>query len=72
MTVRLVSACWPLVPMLLLAGAGATADAVPGLAPQDLIEMTSRRMLNALDADRAAAVHDPARVGTARAGQALA
>lgn len=62
MTGRLVSACGLLFPLLLLGGAGAAADVVPGPAPQDLIEMTSRRMLNALDAGRAAAAHDPARV----------
>jgi phospholipid transport system substrate-binding protein len=51
-----------LFPLMLSAGPGAAADVVPGLPPQDLIEMTSRRMLDGLDTDRAAAKHDPARV----------
>ncbi|MDH4259809.1 MAG: ABC transporter substrate-binding protein [Gammaproteobacteria bacterium] len=48
--------------LLMMAGAVAAADAVPGPAPQDLIETTSTRILQALDADRAALQSDPARV----------
>jgi phospholipid transport system substrate-binding protein len=45
-----------------LAGAALAADAVPGPAPQELIETTSRKLLEALDADRELAKKDPARV----------
>ena len=38
------------------------AEAVPGPAPQELIETTARRLLEALDADREQAKKDPARV----------
>jgi phospholipid transport system substrate-binding protein len=38
------------------------AETVPGPAPQELIETTARRLLEALDADRALAKRDPARV----------
>ena len=38
------------------------AEAVPGPAPQELIETTSRKLLEALDADRALAKREPARV----------
>jgi len=38
------------------------AEAVPGPAPQELIETTARKLLEALDADRALAKRDPARV----------
>lgn len=38
------------------------AEAVPGPSPQELIETTSRELLEALDADRALAKRDPARV----------
>ncbi len=48
--------------LLMLAGVVAAADAVPGPVPQDLIETTSTRILQALDADRAALQSDPARV----------
>jgi phospholipid transport system substrate-binding protein len=47
----------------LLAGSAAlAADAVPGPSPQQLIETTAKRMLDALDADRDAARKDPKRV----------
>jgi phospholipid transport system substrate-binding protein len=38
------------------------AEAVPGPAPQELIETTARKLLEALDADRALAKKDPERV----------
>lgn len=44
------------------APAPAAATAVPGPAPQELIETTARKLLGALDADRAEAKKDPARV----------
>lgn len=47
---------------LLCAAAAGAAEPVPGPAPQDLIETTARRMLEALDADRDAARKDPTRV----------
>jgi phospholipid transport system substrate-binding protein len=50
-----------LVPALLAAPARA-AEAVPGPAPQELIETTARKLLEALDADREQAKKDPARV----------
>jgi phospholipid transport system substrate-binding protein len=46
----------------LLAGPALAADAVPGPAPQELIETTARKLLEALDADRERAKKDPARV----------
>ncbi len=56
-----------LVPVLLLlpaafAGVARAADAVPGPAPQELIEATANKLLGALDADREKARKDPARV----------
>ena len=45
-----------------LTGAALAADAIPGPAPQELIETTSRKLLEALDADRELAKKDPARV----------
>ena len=42
--------------------AARAADAVPGPAPQQLIETASRKLLEALDADRALVKRDPARV----------
>ncbi len=48
--------------LLALAGAAVAADSVPGPAPQELIETTELRMLQALDADREAARNDPTRV----------
>jgi len=52
---------------LALAGTAQAADpapaaAVPGPPPQELIETTARKLLNALDADREQAKKDPARV----------
>jgi phospholipid transport system substrate-binding protein len=44
------------------ATAPAAANAVPGPAPQELIETTARKLLEALDADREKAKQDPARV----------
>lgn len=54
--------CGLMLGLLMLAGVAAAADSVPGPAPQDLIETAATRMLKALDADRAAAHRDPARV----------
>ena len=48
--------------LLMPAGNAAAADSVPGPGPQELIETTSMKMLQALDADRDAAKSDPARV----------
>lgn len=45
-----------------LAGVAWAADAVPGPAPQQLIESAATRLLQALDADREAARKDPKRV----------
>jgi phospholipid transport system substrate-binding protein len=45
-----------------LVGAALAAEAVPGPPPQELIETTARKLLEALDADRALAKKDPARV----------
>ena len=59
---RFAAACGFLLLLPMLAGAVPAADAVPGPPPQDLIETASMRMLQALDADRAAAKSDPARV----------
>ena len=50
-----------LLPALIVAVARA-AEAVPGPAPQELIETTARKLLEALDADREQAKKDPARV----------
>jgi phospholipid transport system substrate-binding protein len=61
MTGRVTRTCGFMI-ALLLAGAVAAADSVPGPAPQALIETTATRMLKALDADRVAAHRDPARV----------
>lgn len=45
-----------------IAGAALAADAIPGPAPQELIETTARRLLEALDSDRELARKDPERV----------
>lgn len=45
-----------------LVGVAWAAESVPGPAPQELIETTSRKLLEALDADRELAKKDPARV----------
>jgi phospholipid transport system substrate-binding protein len=50
-----------LLPTLSVTAASA-AEAVPGPAPQELIETSARRLLEALDTDRAQAKKDPARV----------
>jgi phospholipid transport system substrate-binding protein len=50
-----------LLPALFVAVAQA-AEAIPGPAPQELIETSARRLLEALDTDRAQAKKDPARV----------
>jgi phospholipid transport system substrate-binding protein len=42
--------------------AARAAESVPGPTPQELIETTARKLLEALDADRALAKKDPARV----------
>jgi phospholipid transport system substrate-binding protein len=42
--------------------AARAAETVPGPAPQELIETTARKLLEALDADRALAKRDPDRV----------
>ena len=59
---RFAAACGFLLVLPIFAGAILAADAVPGPPPQDLIETASTRMLQALDANRAAAKSDPARV----------
>jgi len=59
---RLAVHCGILGWVLLLTGVAAAADNVPGPDPQELIETTSVRMLNALDADRVAARSDASRV----------
>ncbi len=48
--------------LMALAGTAVAADSVPGPAPQELIETTELRLLQALDADREAARKDPTRV----------
>jgi len=50
-----------LLPAAFIAAARA-AEAVPGPAPQELIETTARKLLESLDADREQAKKDPARV----------
>ncbi len=45
-----------------LAGAAWAAESVPGPAPQELIDTTARRLLEALDADRERVRKDPGRV----------
>ena len=45
-----------------LVGVARAAESVSGPAPQELIETTARRLLEALDADRELARKDPARV----------
>ncbi len=62
MTGRFVAACGLVLGLLMLAGVVVAADNVPGPAPQELIETASTRLLKALDADRAAAKRDLARV----------
>lgn len=52
-----------LLPAVLPAPARA-AEAVPGAAPQEIIETAARKLLEALDADREQVRKDPARVRT--------
>jgi phospholipid transport system substrate-binding protein len=52
-----------LLPAAFIAAARA-AETVPGPAPQELIETTARRLLEALDTDREQAKKDPSRVRT--------
>ena len=62
MTRRLAMLIFALLAPVAVTGAALAADAVPGPAPQELIETTSRKLLAALDADRELAKKDPARV----------
>ncbi len=62
MTRRLAMLMFALLAPVAVTGAALAAEAVPGPAPQELIETTSRKLLEALDADRELAKKDPARV----------
>jgi phospholipid transport system substrate-binding protein len=62
MTRRLAMFLFALLAPVAVTGAALAADAIPGPAPQELIETTSRKLLVALDADRELAKKDPARV----------
>jgi phospholipid transport system substrate-binding protein len=62
MTRRLAMLLFALLAPVAVTGAALAADAVPGPAPQELIETTSRKLLEALDADRELAKKDPSRV----------
>jgi phospholipid transport system substrate-binding protein len=62
MTRRLALLIAALLVPAAVVGAAYAAEAVPGPAPQELIETTARKLLEALDADRALAKKDPARV----------
>jgi phospholipid transport system substrate-binding protein len=62
MTRRFVICLLTLLAPVALAGVARAAEAVPGPAPQELIETTSRKLLEALDADRELAKKDPSRV----------
>jgi phospholipid transport system substrate-binding protein len=62
MTRRLAMLLFALLAPVAMTGAALAADAVPGPAPQELIETTSRKLLEALDADRELAKKDPTRV----------
>lgn len=59
---RRVARFGPWLWILLLPGVVAAADTVPGPGPQELIQTTALRMLEALDADREAARREPGRV----------
>jgi phospholipid transport system substrate-binding protein len=59
---RLALAIGVLLLPAILAAAAYAAESVPGPAPQELIESTAGKLLAALDADRALAKKDPARV----------
>ena len=62
MTRRIAMLVFALLAPVAMAGTALAADAIPGPAPQELIETTSRRLLEALDADRELARKDPSRV----------
>lgn len=62
MTRRLALAMAALLLPAALVAVARAAESVPGPAPQELIETTARRLLEALDADREQAKQDPARV----------
>ena len=62
MTRRIAMLVFALLAPVAMAGTALAADAVPGPAPQELIETTSRQLLEALDADRELARKDPSRV----------
>ena len=62
MTRRLAIALAALLLPALFVAVARAAEAVPGPAPQELIETTARKLLEALDADREQAKKDPARV----------
>ena len=62
MTRRLAMLLFALLAPAAVTGSALAVDAIPGPAPQQLIETTSRKLLEALDADRELAKKDPARV----------
>ena len=62
MTRRLAFLIATITTLAALVGVARAAESVPGPAPQELIETTARRLLEALDADRELARKDPARV----------
>jgi phospholipid transport system substrate-binding protein len=62
MTRRFALLLFALLAPAAIAGAARAADSVPGPAPQELIETTARRLLEALDSDRELARKDPERV----------
>jgi phospholipid transport system substrate-binding protein len=62
MTRRLAILVAALAIPMAFAVAAYAAETVPGPPPQELIETTARKLLEALDADRALAKRDPARV----------
>lgn len=60
MTPRLIAVACALILPFALAGDGLAAEATPGPAPQELIEKSARKLLEALDDDRERARTDPA------------
>ena len=62
MTRRLAFIIATIAALAALVGVARAAESVPGPTPQELIETTARRLLEALDADRELARKDPARV----------
>ncbi len=62
MTRRLAFIIATIAALGVLVGVARAAESVPGPTPQELIETTARRLLEALDADRELARKDPARV----------